>query len=567
MADRSAKNGLQVGSLTKAVFRKTIKGWTAGATDELLPAAGRAPSRPRRFRTADDVTREQHRRRRLARVLATAGVSAVVICVVAWQTGVLGPSFSPQPANPGIADIAIADPHAATSATPATPATPPNKKAAASPKPAQPDAPAPGTPKTASELTPKQAELASLGDPELEEWRGRLRDHRAAIGRYPEGRFTHRGIVFSAGGRMYFTSVYVTIRVLRDVHGCTLPIEVFYCGEDELPQSAIAHMTQQYAVRFVDVTAHPEAKGVHLKGYQLKAFTIYLSSFEEVLWLDSDNIPLRDPSFLFDTPLYASTGALFWKDFCNMVSFRPETFGVFGLAAPAAQPQPRPNKTTIWPQTCADGVTTELETGQVLINKRASWAAMQMIVFLNRHHWFFLKRLFQGDKMTFHFGFEAAGQEYATVPFHPKGVGIRGGNGKGDAEWFCGNTMAQRSPEDGSLLFMHRTMSKYKDAGVFTRKEGVTEAWKWVASQPARSNWMLWYRDELPSTFFMGTTSGDQYECVHPDGPATTYEPIERPIQALEQRCLHFLSDLENLPFYPKNRRCTPESMFFCKHP
>lgn len=42
-----------------------------------------------------------------------------------------------------------------------------------------------------------------------------------------------------------------------------------------------------------------------------------LSSYEEVLYLDSDNIPLRDPTYLFDTPLYSGAGqprAVFWPD-------------------------------------------------------------------------------------------------------------------------------------------------------------------------------------------------------------------------------------------------------------
>ena len=38
--------------------------------------------------------------------------------------------------------------------------------------------------------------------------------------------------------------------------------------------------------------------------YQMKAYSIYLSSFEQVLWLDSDNMPVKDPSFLFDNKLW-----------------------------------------------------------------------------------------------------------------------------------------------------------------------------------------------------------------------------------------------------------------------
>jgi len=50
---------------------------------------------------------------------------------------------------------------------------------------------------------------------------------------------------------------------------------------------------------------------------QIKADAIIASSFEEVLYLDSDNIPLRDPTYLFDTELYAEEGrprAVFWGD-------------------------------------------------------------------------------------------------------------------------------------------------------------------------------------------------------------------------------------------------------------
>jgi alpha-N-acetylglucosamine transferase len=33
------------------------------------------------------------------------------------------------------------------------------------------------------------------------------------------------------------------------------------------------------------------------------------SAFTDVLFLDSDSFPVRDPEFLFDTPEYEQTGA------------------------------------------------------------------------------------------------------------------------------------------------------------------------------------------------------------------------------------------------------------------
>lgn len=53
------------------------------------------------------------------------------------------------------------------------------------------------------------------------------------------------------------------------------------------------------------------------KNFQIKADAIVQSSFEEVLYLDSDNIPLRDPAYLFDSALYKGPGQpqiVFWPD-------------------------------------------------------------------------------------------------------------------------------------------------------------------------------------------------------------------------------------------------------------
>jgi hypothetical protein len=41
------------------------------------------------------------------------------------------------------------------------------------------------------------------------------------------------------------------------------------------------------------------------------------SSFRHVLLLDSDSLPLADPSRLFDDPLYQQRGALFWPGVHN----------------------------------------------------------------------------------------------------------------------------------------------------------------------------------------------------------------------------------------------------------
>ena len=54
-----------------------------------------------------------------------------------------------------------------------------------------------------------------------------------------------------------------------------------------------------------------------IKSYVIKAVALYATSFDEVLMLDSDNIPLVDPTTLFDEPSYLATGNAFWPDFAT----------------------------------------------------------------------------------------------------------------------------------------------------------------------------------------------------------------------------------------------------------
>ena len=56
---------------------------------------------------------------------------------------------------------------------------------------------------------------------------------------------------------------------------------------------------------FIDATTvplpkHQRSSMQHLRSYATKAYALYISSFEEVLMLDSDNMPLADPATLFE---------------------------------------------------------------------------------------------------------------------------------------------------------------------------------------------------------------------------------------------------------------------------
>lgn len=57
---------------------------------------------------------------------------------------------------------------------------------------------------------------------------------------------------------------------------------------------------------------------LQLDGYMAKPYTIKVaallnSAFEDILFLDADNVVVRDPTYLFDSPEYLDTGAMFFR--------------------------------------------------------------------------------------------------------------------------------------------------------------------------------------------------------------------------------------------------------------
>ena len=128
-----------------------------------------------------------------------------------------------------------------------------------------------------------------------------------------------RGIVFLSGSS--------TLKLLEKaieqlvLTGTRLPVEVHHF-QGELSSSDIERLEKNYRplqVTVKDLTDSRNAFTLSLKqgtkNFHAKAASILNSQFTDVLFLDSDNLVLRDPNFLFQTDAYKKTGALFWPDF------------------------------------------------------------------------------------------------------------------------------------------------------------------------------------------------------------------------------------------------------------
>ena len=244
------------------------------------------------------------------------------------------------------------------------------------------------------------------------------------IPRYPD-HFEGRGIVVTGGGK-YFVSAYITIRVIRHV-GCKLPIELWYL--DGEMDDEMVDMVAEHGVTCHNASELARGTGYFLehwwKGWQLKAFALLHSSFREVLMLDADSYPVRDPSFVFDWPEYINTGAIIWPDIGSSARlFPPLAARVLGV-----------------PQF----TEAAAESGQLVFNKEQTWQALCLAKHLNADA-IFTYHIVYGDKDTFPVAMHRLGLPYSRMNTKCRfnGPGI------------------QQLDQNGETLFNHRIHDKFR---------------------------------------------------------------------------------------------------------
>ncbi len=268
---------------------------------------------------------------------------------------------------------------------------------------------------------------------ELAKYQALIDEVAAAGAPYPAERFAGRGIVIPAGGARMFTCAWVAVRTLRDHLGTDLPIEVWHIGDGEMSLSMKAILEDQ-GVAVIDAQAHlKEFPAKALGGWELKPYAIMNCRFREVLLLDADNVPVRDPAFLFEAPKYREAGCVFWPDIVSLTQ-RASIWEICGVEYRS---------------------TPSFETGQIVIDKAKCWHALQLTKAMNDHSDFFYRHVY-GDKDTFLLAWLRLAQAYA-MPKHP----VRQLPG----------TLCQHD-FDGNVLFQHRNRRKWTLEGINPSVEG-----------------------------------------------------------------------------------------------
>ena len=244
-----------------------------------------------------------------------------------------------------------------------------------------------------------------------------------------------RGVVTTAGG-VYLPVLVISLRMLRRT-GSTLPMEVFLASPSEYEGDICRDVLPSLNARCLIISDILDAVvpgSVTIAQYQLKSFAMLFSSFEDILFLDADSFPIRNPEELFTSEPFISHGMVLWPDFWISTA-SPLYYNISGQAVPPMSKR------------------QSSETGEILVSKKTHSHSLLLASYYNYYgpsHYYVLQSQGapgEGDKETFAAAADALDETYYAVSERVQPVGALKDDGG-----IAGSGMVQHDSKEDYIL-------------------------------------------------------------------------------------------------------------------
>ncbi|KAI8933421.1 hypothetical protein NX059_010036 [Plenodomus lindquistii] len=218
------------------------------------------------------------------------------------------------------------------------------------------------------------------------------------------------GIVTTANAK-YMPIFLVSLRMLRRT-GNQMPVEVFIDDWSKYEPIVCDTVLPSLNARCIVMSNiyHSARHIAQPDHYQYKVLAILFSSFQHVLFLDSDAFPAYDPSVLFTTAPYTTHGLITWPDFWAL-TVSPHFYHIAAIPEESFQSR------------------LSSESGQLMINKETHRESLLMMVYYNYYGPDYYYTLLSqgapgaGDKETFVQAALAVGLPFYQVRTPPRALG------------------------------------------------------------------------------------------------------------------------------------------------
>lgn len=250
-----------------------------------------------------------------------------------------------------------------------------------------------------------------------------------------------QGIVYLSGKKYYWLTI-LSIKYIRSVLKDQVPIEIFIPIRDNHDHycNKIRHVYKDIKCSyFTDYLSKSQV--VQLSGYQYKSLALIFSTFNEILYLDSDSIPLVGSDTIFSDTNFKKTGFVSWPDFWK----RSTNYKFYNMAHLSGFAQPI-------------STLPSVESGQILINKSTHLKTLILAYYYNFYGPDYFYPLFsqgfpgEGDKETFYLASRVVNEDSFLITGHKtKTFGSKDKQGS-----YKGQGILQTDPSDkSSYWFLH----------------------------------------------------------------------------------------------------------------
>ena len=128
-----------------------------------------------------------------------------------------------------------------------------------------------------------------------------------------------QGIAVAASGTL-LPVFLVSLKMLRRT-GSILPVQVFMETKKQYERDICEVVLPPLNATCMILSDVMEAvpQKLQMSRYQLKSLALAFSSFDDVLLLDADNLPVEQPERLLNSEPFSSTGFVSWPDYVRIL--------------------------------------------------------------------------------------------------------------------------------------------------------------------------------------------------------------------------------------------------------
>jgi alpha 1,2-mannosyltransferase len=322
--------------------------------------------------------------------------------------------------------------------------------------------------------------LVAVDESKIPRWREIHNEIVHAIpSQFPTGLHTGAGVVIIGGGAFSWLSL-VSIKSLRSF-GCKLPIEMIIPTMEDYEQSLCEDILPALGGKCVllqNVFGKEIMREIPFGGYQFKSLALLATSFDDVLFLDSDNVLVSNPEPFFEKDPFKTMGMVTWPDYWDRTT-SPYISDILGVQVdektkvrdgkwPLKTPEPVEDLTKIKYHDLK-GTFPDLstESGQLMIRKSDHIKTLFLSLFYNLHGPGFFYRLIsqgspgEGDKDTFVIAAVTGNESFYQVHSSIQTFGWF------DGDSFNGVSMGQRHPVEDYEQFKALDLKETPDYSLF----------------------------------------------------------------------------------------------------